>query len=265
MMIVDAHCHVSPHWFEPVESLLFQMDRNGVGCAVLVEDWLHTSHEYHRDCLARFPGRFAWVAAMEVAPPDAPETLMRLAEMGACGVRLRQSTRSPGDDPLAVWRTAARLGLSVSCSGRNACYASTKFLDLVQALPDLPIVIEHLGSGNFPEAEPLPPDARRNIFDLARFPNVYLKIHGLGEFCPRAVPATQPFPFAQPIPPLLDLACEAFGTERMMWGSDYPPVSAREGYANALRFTLEQLAARSRRDKELIFGGTARRLYRFRE
>ena len=36
-----------------------------------------------------------------------------------------------------------------------------------------------------------------------------------------------------------------------------PPVSGREGYANALSFTLDQLAARSEADRARIFGGTA--------
>ena len=33
MIIVDTHSHVSPYWYEPVESLLFQMDRHGVQSA----------------------------------------------------------------------------------------------------------------------------------------------------------------------------------------------------------------------------------------
>ncbi len=37
MTIVDSHCHVSPVWYEPVETLLFQMDRNEVAQAVLVQ------------------------------------------------------------------------------------------------------------------------------------------------------------------------------------------------------------------------------------
>ena len=72
------------------------------------------------------------------------------------------------------------------------------------------------------------------MFDLARFPNAYVKIHGLGEFSQRAMPPTEPFPFVEPIAPLIEMAYEAFGASRMMWGSDYPPVSMREGYGNAL-------------------------------
>jgi L-fuconolactonase len=52
-----------------------------------------------------------------------------------------------------------------------------------------------------------------------------------------------------------------FGAARMMWGSDYPPVSAREGYQNSLRLTLEQFAATSDEDQALIFGGVAHKLF----
>jgi hypothetical protein len=34
----------------------------------------------------------------------------------------------------------------------------------------------------------------------------------------------------------------------MMWGSDYPPVSAREGIGNALLLTMEQFADKSEAD-----------------
>ena len=37
MLTIDTHCHASPTWFEPVELLLFQMDRNDVDKAVFIQ------------------------------------------------------------------------------------------------------------------------------------------------------------------------------------------------------------------------------------
>lgn len=37
MRIIDAHCHATPDWHEPVEALLFQMERHGVEQAVLIQ------------------------------------------------------------------------------------------------------------------------------------------------------------------------------------------------------------------------------------
>ncbi|MFP3897464.1 MAG: amidohydrolase family protein [Anaerolineales bacterium] len=261
MHIVDTHCHVSPYWYEPVETLLFQMDRNDVGQAVLIQYMGQYDNGYQAECVARYPERLGSVVLVDANAPDALRRLERLAEEGAAGVRLRADTRSPGDDPLAIWRKAEELRLPVSCNGSIDEFASVRFVELVEAFPHLPIVLEHLGSVNHPHGEEPPYEMRRRIFSLARFSNVYIKCHGLGEFCERTTPVQQPFPFESPIPPLLDMAYEAFGPERMMWGSDFPPVCGREGYGNALRLTLQQFASKSEHDRELIFGGVASEVF----
>jgi predicted TIM-barrel fold metal-dependent hydrolase len=93
-------------------------------------------------------------------------------------------------------------------------------------------------------------DQYRQVLGLARYPNTYLKFHGMGEFCP------PPFPYKE-VPPYLKMAYDAFGPRRMMWGSDYPRVIMREGYRNALQFTMEQLSYCGREDLEWVFGKTA--------
>jgi hypothetical protein len=37
MVVVDAHCHASEQWSEPIESLLFQMDHYAVDRAALIQ------------------------------------------------------------------------------------------------------------------------------------------------------------------------------------------------------------------------------------
>jgi L-fuconolactonase len=260
VLIVDSHCHASDSWYEPIESLLFQMDRNGVEKAILIQMSGQSNNSYQDECVRRFPGRFGSVVIVSSDLPGAESNLARLAEAGAVGVRFQATTRSLGDDSLAIWRAADRLGLSVSCGGSAADFSSDAFATLVTALPTLRIVVEHLGSLNHPvdaAAEVL----RQKVFSLSRFPNVYLKIHGLGEFSRRAMPVAEPFPFELPIPPLLEEAFQAFGPNRMMWGSDFPPVSGREGYRNALRFTLAQFGEKTEADRAAIFGGTALKVF----
>jgi L-fuconolactonase len=256
MLIVDSHCHVSDCWYEPVEVLLGQMDRNGVAHAVLIQMNGQTNNAYQTACVRRYPGRFAPVVIVDTDRPDAIATLGRLADDGASGVRLGPTTRSPGEDPLAIWRATARLGLAVSCGGNAAGFSSPDFAALVAAVPETRIVVEHLGALNQP-VDAYQEELRRKVFGLARFSNVSIKIHGLGEFSRRALPVTQPFPFERPVPPLLEEAYAAFGPNRMMWGSDYPPVSGREGYHLALNLTMEQLVGKSEADRAAIFGGTA--------
>ena len=260
MVIVDSHCHVSLSWYEPVESLLFQMDRHGVAHAVLIQMQGQFDNSYLFECVRRYPGRFSPVVLVDAARSDAVDALARLADEGASGVRFGATTRSPGADPLAIWRAAANLGLAVSCAGKAADFASGSFAELVTALPGLSIVVEHLGSVSQPDRDETERAARLSGFALACFPNVLIKATGLGEFCRRASPVTEPDPFARPEPPLLEKALAAFGSRRVMWGSDYPPVSGREGYGNALRLPRERFAALSNvtdADLDRIFGGTA--------
>ena len=157
--------------------------------------------------------------------------------------------RSPGGDGLAIWRAARDLGIAVSSPGSGEDFASPEFAALVEALPDLPIVIEHLAGGN------------RAAFALARFPNVYLKVPGLGEMTSRSADRNAAFPFDRSGGAIFAEALAAFGAQRLMWGSDFPVVCSREGYANALRFCLETFASCDPSERELIFGGVAGRVF----
>lgn len=264
MVIVDTHCHASTSWYEPAESLLFHMDRNRVAHAVLIQIMGQYNNDYQFQCVRRYPDRFVSLVLVDSERPDAADELERRVTQGARGVRFHAHTRSPGDDPLAIWRKAADLGLPISCGGTSEAFASDEFAQLVEQIPDTHIILEHLGSVNHPDGEPAPYPLRRKVFALARFPNVYIKIHGLGEFCERAMPVTEPIPFELPVPPILEMAYEAFGPQRMMWGSDYPPVSRREGYRNALQLTQDQIRTKSDQDRQLIFGGVALDVFGFR-
>src|SRR5919202_3662793 len=141
MPIVDSHTHVARSWYEPVETLLFEMDRNGVDQAVLIQMRGQTDNSYQAECVRSFPGRFASVGIVDTQRPYAEQALERLAESGATGVRFHLPHRPPGDDPLALWRAAARLGLAVSCGGNSELFAAPEFEQAIQAAPELPIVV----------------------------------------------------------------------------------------------------------------------------
>jgi L-fuconolactonase len=254
MAIVDTHCHAALGWYEPVETLLFEMDRAGVDQAVLIQMRGQTNNDYVLECTRRYPERLAAVVWVDVQRPDVADVLGQLAADGAHGVRLFPT------DPLPAWLAAAQHHLAVSCLGTGAQFATDAFAEVIQAVPDLPVVIEHLGSA-LERADEVNMQTRRTVFALARFSNVYIKVPGLGEFCVRAMPVVEPFPFETPIPPYLDWAYDAFGPRRMMWGSDFPPVTNREGYANALSFPMAEFAGRSEADRAHIFGGTAQRVF----
>ncbi len=261
-MIVDSHCHVSPIWYEPVESLLFQMERHGVGQAVLTQMLGQTDNSYQLSCVQRYPGVFAAIVYVE---PTAPDLLARLGQAvaaGASGVRIALGPEGPPPSAPAVWHAAATHGLAISVAGTSQAFASPAFADLVASEPRVPVVVEHLAGVSTFSGNPETEAARLRAFALARFPNVSLKLPGLGEFCQRAMPPTTPYPFADPAPAALSAAYDAFGPSRLLWGSDYPPVSGREGYGNALHWPRTLLAGKGPEALNHIFGGNAAAIFR---
>ena len=263
-MLIDAHCHASPLWFEPVEPLVFQMDRNGVAKGVLTQVLGQFDNGYQEDCLARFPGRFANVGAVNAGAEGAADEVRRWAARGMAGLRLRPEARSPGSDPLAVWRAASECGLAISCGGASGNIVNSEFDALAAEFPDMQIVIEQLGGWTRPDCD-REPATWSGILALARFPNVSLKIPTLGQIAPRQI--------GKPLPndgsPVLEAsqgsilieALEAFGAERLLWGSDFPVVASREGYANALNWTRALFEGRPQEEVDTIFGGNAERIF----
>ncbi|MDA0745230.1 MAG: amidohydrolase family protein [bacterium] len=252
MTLVDTHCHIGLHKYEPVESLLFHMAEAGVHKAVFIQYMGNPDNQYIVDCMAAHPGRFA--ATMIVEPDDDGTQIKHWVEHGIGGIRLPAQDRAACADPLAHWRTAAELGLVVSAPCSPRALLSDEFQEVITTFPDLSIVIEHL-AGVGKNAQP-PYTEFKNVLNLAKHPNLTIKLSGFGEFC------ELPHPFKQ-IPPLADMALEAFGPKRMMWGSDYPPASSREGYNNALRFPLEYFSSLSQDERAWIFGKTALKTWKF--
>jgi L-fuconolactonase len=247
--IVDSHCHAGLHKYEPVEALLFHMGRAGVEKAVLIQYMGNADNRYLLECLAAHPGRFA--AALIVEKEDDGTRVRQWAEQGLGGIRLPADSLAACADELAQWRAAAALGLVVSAPARPQTLLGDTFARVLREFPELPIVIEHLAGVGGDQNE----ERFRQVLALARHPNLTIKLPGFGEFC------RLPHPFTD-IPPWVDMTLEAFGPRRMMWGSDYPPVSSREGYLNSLRTPMEYLSALSEEERSWIFGGTAAQVWK---
>ena len=260
MPIIDTHCHAATIWFQGVETLLDQMNRNDVDHAVLIQIRGMRDNAYLVECLRRFPGKFSAVVTLDPNSPDSPAQLEGLVKEGVEGIRLHTSARSPGGDPLAIWRKAQDLDIPVSCQGGLPDFSNDDFASIFQELPQLKIIIEHLGRGGDDSSPTW--NTYRKVLALSRYPNAYMKIPGLGEFCQRPMPFVQPFPFEE-IPPLIEMAVEAFGANRLMWGSDFPPSASREGYHNALQWPMERVKYASEADRAWVFGNTAATIWRF--
>ncbi|MBW3669732.1 MAG: amidohydrolase [Actinobacteria bacterium] len=114
-------------------------------------------------------------------------------------------------------------------------------------------VIDHVGLYS-PPANPLTPalfDDVPHVLALAEFPNVAVKFTGVPSL------SAEPYPFAD-VWPFAHKLLDAFGVDRLMWGSDFTRCAPLHTYREAVDF-LRLTNEVSESDKEALFSATLRR------
>ena len=200
------------------------------------------------------------------------------AEPLVVGVRHNLQGEPDGLAVSAAFVTGARELVSRALTF-DACVRASQLPEIARlagAIPELPIVLDHLGKPAVgTAAAPLAPTAEwaRDLAEVARHPNTFCKLSGLpGE-------AGGDWSSAQ-VEPFLDVAADAFGTERLMWGSDWPvsvigPAEDGDPHAPADGSATYQPTARTRwaetvitwaqsrgHDLDALLWGTAEQFYR---
>lgn len=259
MPVIDTHCHAGKNWFEPIETLEFQMDRCGVDGAVLIQHGGTYDNNYLFDEAAKGSGRYKVVVMVDPASSDPLGDLEKLAEQGAAGVRLYPGQRFQTPNAHDIWKKSGELGLVVSSLGKAADFASADFKEMLDTCHETHVVIEHLAGVGITKP---PYTEYESALECAQHDNTTIKVPGLGEICPRP-PQLQPeFKFDN-VPPLFEMAKEAFGVQRMMWGSDFPPSAGREGYENTLEGVRKHPAFANGDDVQWVLGKTAAKVWGF--
>jgi L-fuconolactonase len=246
------------------------MDSVGVDIALI-----NASDEFLKLALARYPDRFAACGRLDHGDPALAEKVAAYRDRpGWLAVRTRiitwQNVQTAPDfesgaiEPL--FAAAEKHGLPVFCfaSGHAGRLAS-----VAQAHPDLLLIVDHVGLPQTPmKVAPNPWEKLAEVNSLARYPNVAIKFSG-GHML-----SHEPYPHRDAWKHLLTMV-EAFGPDRLMWGSDVTRTRMTPGttdrglredwattYADSVGFVhnTDELAAG---DKEKILGGTIRRLLRW--
>ena len=145
-------------------------------------------------------------------------------------------------------------------------------IDLARAFPDTQIVLDHCGTppglgryvGSHAERFPV---WRNNIIELARCPNVAVKLGGLGMgFCnfpsfgrESRASSTQ---LATEWAPYIETSIEAFGADRAMFESNFPVDVGSGDYATIWNAFKRIASGASPDEKAALFAGTASTIYR---
>ncbi|MFL6354868.1 MAG: amidohydrolase family protein [Bryobacteraceae bacterium] len=97
---------------------------------------------------------------------------------------------------------------------------------------------------------------RENLCSLAERPNVYCKLSGM------VTEADYKTWTKKDLAPYFDTVLQAFGPQRLMFGSDWPVCLVAVTYRGWFNLVSEQIAALSDAERDAILGGTAIRVYR---
>jgi L-fuconolactonase len=233
------------------EDLLALMQEAGIDRAVVVQGYgaYGADNNYLADCVARYRDRFAGVFAVDALDHDAPEKVAYWTrERGLHGARLVTLTRpelalnDPRVNPILEQATALQIPLCLLTQFHQLPLLPV----LLQRFPNLPIALEHMGgpnlSGGPPYAEVKP------LFDLARFPNCYVKFSSVSIYAATAGRSTSREFFR--------LLVDRFGARRLMWGSNFPATYDRS-LKGQIDLAREQLSFLSAEEQRWIFGETA--------
>ena len=126
-------------------------------------------------------------------------------------------------------------------------------VDFVKAFPEQTIIIDHCAKPNIKNKEL--EQWRKGITDLAMFPNVSCKLSGL--ITEAEWKEWSPADFY----PYLDVVFESFGTERLMFGSDWPVMLLSGLYVQWKSLLEKYMEKFLPEEKDDVFGLNALRIY----
>jgi L-fuconolactonase len=272
-MQIDAHQHfwhydpVRDSWITDEMSVLKRdflpddlkplLDAQGVEGTVVVqadqsEDETHfllrlaDSHPF-------IQGVVGWV---DLLAPALEERLEHFSQFGRlCGVR--HIAQAEADDYLAREDVARGIGL---LSDFGLTYDILVYpqqlpaaLSLVEKLPDSPFVVDHLAKPLIRPGETEP--WASHMKELAQNPNVWCKVSGL------VTEADWRQWRQEDMRPYLDVVFEAFGLDRLMFGSDWPVCLLAASYQEVWDLISGYASQLPAPERDGLFGGNAANFY----
>ncbi len=271
MVIVDSQVHLwsastpehpwpaedrgNPQRAVPLEPLeMFDlMDRAGVDRAVIVPPiWAGDDNLRAEQWSSQYPDRLRVMGRFDLWERTEGDLENWLERPGMLGIRLsfprwRGTKWLDLDEFPWFWANAERLGIPVMVFVQGVA----PLLPIARRHPGLRLIVDHLGLLSLRlrdgSTDPVDPFARfDDLLELAECPNVFAKFSSLPVY------STEEFPYRGMLP-YLRQAYDAFGSDRLMWGSDASRL--RGSYEECLDH-VRSLEFLSEEDREWILGRT---------
>lgn len=129
-------------------------------------------------------------------------------------------------------------------------------LELAKRYPNLSIVMDHCAKPDIALGLEVAWQPWTNgMAALAELPNLSCKLSGL-------LTEAGESPKLDTCKPWTEYVLNVFGSERVMWGSDWPVLELASGYAEWLEMSFSYTESYTKNQKEDIFGNNAIRIYK---
>lgn len=232
----------------PLSDYLLRMKDEGIDRAVIVHPEPYgDDHSLALDCVKAKPDLFKTTALFYPKDSEAPSKLEKLLAdnpdiLVAHRFHAHEGKRtyldSFADETVQeLWEVAGSAGII------NELHIDSSYAAQVEVLikdnPSYPVLIDHLAEAKYGSG----PDFGA-VIELAKYPNVYMKLSGLNHF---AVDE----PHYESARPFTRWVADAFGPERVVWGSGTPKI------------VDAHLSNWSESDRDLVKGGNLQNLLGF--
>jgi len=202
-------------------------------------------------------GVVGWV---DLTAPDVADVLAALRAAPG-GTRLVGVRHQVHDEPDPAWlaRADVRRGLAaVAAAGLRYDLLTRPVhlrvaLETARALPALPFVLDHISKPEIAAGRLEP--WRGDLRALAAEPNVSCKLSGM------VTEASWRSWSVEDLRPYAEVVLDAFGAERVLFGSDWPVCLLAAGYAEVVRAAEALVAGLCEAERLEVMGATARRVY----
>lgn len=240
--------------------LLKACEPHGVSRVVLIQHTIYHrfDNSYITDAIRRHPGRFSAVAVIDDKAGGVKARMLQLRKQGVRGFRIvprnwhGSGSFAPdqwlsGAGMHAMWKVAGEHGMAM-CPLINPEYIESVGA-MSRRYPTTRVVVDHFArigiDGTIRDKH------LKNLCDLARQKNVFVKVSAFYALGKKQPPYTD-------LIPMIRRVLDAFGPERLMWGSDAPyQVEAPHTYRASVELVTKKLDFLSATDRDWLLRRTA--------
>ena len=250
VQVIDTHIHLydtnrseGVDWPPVEDKILYRpvltehfdevSDREGIPSTVIVEASSRVEdNQWVLDLVKRNPKRYlALVGNLPIGTDECVGLLERFSkDTRFVGIRMRDRPDGDAFFTDAVWRDLgllAKKGLTLDVLIHN--FTIDEVTEVAKRLPELKIMINHLG-GLVITNDPLTPEWKESVKRAAEQPNVHCKVSGIFQRSGVKPPPKERSFYA----PVFKVVFEAFGEDRIVYGSNWPVTDRGGTYSEQL-------------------------------